>query len=139
MVEGRAGLATVSLSRSGGVAVAAAVEGRHQVGVDIEWADARPQGLARVVLARGEDLPSGDDGPLRLWTRKEAVLKATGAGLTVDPQGVRIDGLTVVAGPAGPWWLADIDLAPGLIGSVAVRAHDARIAAVARLDTSLRR
>jgi len=72
----------LSLSHAGGVTLAALSEG--PVGIDHE-----PLGVnvPRDVVAH----PSETDDPLRLWVRKEAVLKATGLGLRIDPTSFWID------------------------------------------------
>jgi 4'-phosphopantetheinyl transferase len=89
----------VSLSYSGDMAVVA-LTGVGEAGVDIEEvADTDFDGFATVTLAV-EELPAMDavtaeDLPLaraRVWARKEAVLKATGHGLVVDPREVVVTG-----------------------------------------------
>ena len=74
----------VSLSHSGAVTVAAA-SAEAPVGVDMEPRDAPPERLAAI-----RDVARGDD--LTHWTRVEAVLKADGRGLRVDPREVGIQG-----------------------------------------------
>lgn len=104
-----------SLSRSGRWAAIALAGG--PCGVDIEQAqDAmRLAPLHADVVAPGEPLPPGPDGVLRTWVRKEALLKATGAGLTRPMTGVRAD----EAMSRG--LLRDLDGLPGgLVGAVAV-------------------
>ena len=59
----------------------------------------------------------------RCWTRKEAVLKATGVGLNVEPA------LTYVGTGAQPasqqaWLLADVATEPGYAAAVALRRPD---------------
>ena len=88
----------VSLSHGGGwIAAAAYVHGR--VGVDVEAGrDVAPE-LARrccstaelAWLERAADAQTRDERFLRLWTAKEAYLKAIGTGLGVDPRSVSID------------------------------------------------
>lgn len=66
----------------------------------------------------------------RTWTRKEALLKATGEGLsspmnaiTLGPDGVR--GWTGDGAPDGPAWLHDLQPAPGYPAAVAGLGHAA--------------
>lgn len=72
----------LSISKAGGLVLAAIADG--PVGIDHE-----PSGsdVQREVVAH----PSETDDTLRLWVRKEAVLKATGLGLQVDPRSFLID------------------------------------------------
>ena len=84
----------MSLSHAGGWAVAAVHPGTR-VGVDIEPAREIPPAFARYFLSPGESsaLAGWPDRPTSLlaaWTIKEAVLKATGRGLSVPPSTVRI-------------------------------------------------
>ena len=82
----------VSLSHAGGVTVAAA-SADAPVGIDIEPRDAPPERLAAI-----HDVAGGDD--LAHWTRVEAVLKADGRGLRVDPRAVGIHGSRATLGAA---------------------------------------
>lgn len=90
--------------------------------------------LARVVLAPGEPPAAGTHGLLRTWTRTEAVLKAAGTGLAVDPRALRVSdaaghpevrvldpvaAAAAVAGPGIGWWLADLDLGANHVGALA--------------------
>lgn len=83
----------VSLSHAGGL-VLAAVAPRRAVGVDAEPWDTAPERLDAIRALT--DVPaqvSGEDGllsALRHWTRVEAVLKADGRGLRVDPAAVQV-------------------------------------------------
>jgi 4'-phosphopantetheinyl transferase len=59
---------------------------------------------------------------LRLWTRKEALLKADGRGLMHDPRQVTVgldDGeMRAIAFDGRSWTLRDLTLAPGLAAAV---------------------
>ena len=79
----------VSLSRADGV-VAVAVSPDSPVGIDVERvaAGAFP-GFADVALHPQERASSPRECSM-LWVRKEALLKATGHGLHLDPRQVRI-------------------------------------------------
>ena len=117
----------VSLSRTTGVALAAVADGQS-VGADVETvARFGETGVAGVLLHPGEHADGPDDLAV-IWVRKEALLKATGRGLTTDPATVRVSAageaprvLAWPDGPAGPrpTWLVDVDLAPGLRAAVA--------------------
>jgi 4'-phosphopantetheinyl transferase len=116
-----------------GVAFARAVA----VGLDVEEAlPARPHAsLAAYVLSARElatlaRLPesSKDTALLRYWTRKEALLKATGHGLYIAPADVTVSGpldapalLEWAAAPALEQWLYlhDLHPDPGHIAAVA--------------------
>lgn len=87
-----------SLSHSG-ERVVLAVARDLAVGVDVERLDARRDAAALIpaVLSAAEQavvaaLPAAERGPalLRYWTRKEALLKATGDGLAVAPSGITV-------------------------------------------------
>ena len=64
------------------------------VGVDVERRRRDVEvGVARIAFADDERAELEDDGPdafLACWTRKEAVLKALGHGLAVDPKSVSV-------------------------------------------------
>jgi phosphopantetheinyl transferase len=64
------------------------------VGVDVERLDRDVEpGVARIAFAddeRAELYDAGPDAFLACWTRKEAVLKALGHGLAVDPKSVSV-------------------------------------------------
>lgn len=121
-----------SLSRSGQWA-AVAVAAAPTVGVDIErfpprlpldevMATAATPAEHRQLEAFGGT--ERELAALRLWTRKEAVLKAFGAGLTIDPG--RIDTTAdPVADPAGrlpACRLAELALPAAVVGAVAAPA-----------------
>jgi 4'-phosphopantetheinyl transferase len=71
------------------------------VGVDVESRDREVEpGVARIAFADDERAELEDAGPdafLACWTRKEAVLKALGHGLAVDPKSVSVTFLDGVA------------------------------------------
>lgn len=111
----------VSLSRAAGLALAA-VSTAGPVGVDVEPAGrADFAGFADVAVHPHEEAHE----PTRTWVRKEALLKATGWGLAVDPRHVRLDGRRVVSWegdlPAPDRCrLEDLPLPEGYVGAVAV-------------------
>jgi 4'-phosphopantetheinyl transferase len=104
----------VSLAHVPG-AVAVAITDAGPVGVDLERVEATGfDGFDDVVLAPGETASTPAERA-RLWTRKEAVLKATGDGLTRDPRTVDVRGSTALGAH-----LLDVDLPGALAGAVAV-------------------
>jgi 4'-phosphopantetheinyl transferase len=112
----------LSLGRAPGLVVVA-VSTAGPVGVDVEPAGrAGFPGFEDVAAHPQEE---GRD-PTLTWVRKEAVLKATGWGLAIDPRGVRLDdGPRLVSwderlpAPAR-CWLHDLPLTHGYVGAVAV-------------------
>lgn len=134
----------LSLSRAGR-SVAIAVSFAGPVGIDIESVDAAAQsGFDDVAFGPAECDRLATAGPPDLrtatWTAKEAVLKATGDGLRVDPRELevafagRLRGgpprLALVGWPGSPvpigsFQLSALDAGPGLVGTIAVIA-DAR-------------
>jgi 4'-phosphopantetheinyl transferase len=99
-----------------------------ELGVDIEiertlrdW-----ESIAERYFTAGEraalgQLPSAerDRAFLRAWTRKEALFKATGDGLSRALDGQPED--------SGRWWLEDLDPAPGFAAALVVEDEPARI------------
>jgi 4'-phosphopantetheinyl transferase len=117
----------VSLARSAGLSLVALTEG-GPVGVDLERDDAAAfDGFARAALHPDERARTAQEGT-RTWVRKEAVLKATGQGLGVDPRAVRISearqppALMDWQAPDDPGevWLADVPVTDGWSAAVAV-------------------
>jgi 4'-phosphopantetheinyl transferase len=117
----------LSMSRAADLVVVALAD--VPVGVDVERAGSAGGALAGAALADGEQPAPGPDGVLRTWVRKEAVLKAAGTGLSVDPRGLRVSDAAgrarvTATGPAAPpdgtrWWLTDLDLGPGHVAALA--------------------
>ena len=129
-----------NLSHSGEIVLLAIARGVAP-GIDVEALRPRPRALQlaqryftaaeAAVLAR---LPEGDRQQTfyRLWTAKEAVLKALGRGLAFGLDrvgfGLAADGITVlpqdfqdVAAPASAWQLHALAPAPGHLGALAWR------------------
>lgn len=126
----------VSVSHSGDrVAVALSTAG--PVGVDVEEVKPDPGGIPQLALAptERESLqaiaePDREAAFIRMWVRKEAVLKATGHGLRISPEQV------VVSGPDEDpalvsWPLA---IAPGGVQLRALDPGDGYTGAVAVLS-----
>lgn len=80
-----------------GAWIAAAVAAAGRIGIDVEPVRPVPEGLVARCLAPSElaalaPLPPAEatDRFFRFWTAKEAYLKATGLGLSVDPRAVAV-------------------------------------------------
>ncbi|MGO9096664.1 MAG: 4'-phosphopantetheinyl transferase family protein [Bryobacteraceae bacterium] len=115
-----AGAVSFNLSHSG-IYTTAAVSRNREVGIDLERI--RPDAAGRDIAARffsGEerawlDATPGVESFFRLWTAKEAVLKAMGTGLSTP-----LNRLSVRPGQdAPPWNLRELDLAPDYASAVA--------------------
>jgi 4'-phosphopantetheinyl transferase len=107
----------VSLAHSA-TAVVVAMQWDTPVGIDIEPAAQRAETLQAIRALAGE-------GSTRRWTQVEAILKADGRGLRVDPAQVSIErvGDTLlgrVADRPTRYRLSDVTLDPALQVSVAV-------------------
>jgi 4'-phosphopantetheinyl transferase len=114
-----------------------------ELGVDLELLRplARPEALAQRIctaaeLAAWEKLPEADldAALLRLWTAKEAALKALGTGLggglrnvELELDGSRPPRLRRLCGAAEGWQLLVADPAPGLLCTVVVRGGGRRL------------
>jgi 4'-phosphopantetheinyl transferase len=114
-----------------------------EVGIDIELARPlrRSEGIARRICTDGEiealarlSEEYRDTELLRLWTCKEAALKAIGTGLPGGVKNVEIsfsDGgppkLSRLRGENNEWTLLQPELTPGLLCSVVVRGSGWRI------------
>lgn len=136
-----------NLSHSGDLAVVAAARG-GEVGVDVEAAGRLRDvdGLSAMVMTAEERaafaaLPTDRRKAafLRLWTRKEALLKADGRGLMHDPRqltvGLDEDERRTVAFDGRSWTLCDLAPAPGLAGTLCV---EGTLGAIRRRDVTPR-
>lgn len=117
-----------SLTHAGDL-VGVAVWPAGPVGLDVE--PVRPMtdldGMVRHVgsaaeLAGGRRVTA--EGFFAAWTRKEALLKATGDGLAGSMAAITLDGATVREwsgehAPDGPMWLRDLRPAPGYAAALA--------------------
>lgn len=93
-VAGKAG-PPVSMSHAGGIVLVATADA--PVGVDVEPLAVAQNGVGRLALSASEQtelagLPEVDRGDalIRWWVRKEAVLKATGHGMELEPRLVEV-------------------------------------------------
>jgi 4'-phosphopantetheinyl transferase len=126
-----------NLSRTQGTMLLAVSLG-IEVGVDVERIRDGPwHGLPAHVLTRGEqtdlescDLQSRAQMFLTYWVRKEAVLKAAGVGLAIEPLLVEVTapwkraGITAIPpelAPASRWTLVDLPV-PGCAAALAAEA-----------------
>jgi 4'-phosphopantetheinyl transferase len=116
-----------NVSHSGGLALLALARS-VEVGVDVEVQHAVPQALdlaqryfAPAEAAALEPLPEAVRAAafLRLWTRKEAQLKATGSGLA--------DSLATPHTLPGPWTMVEFAADANHPAALAVRAAEARL------------
>lgn len=126
-----------SVSTTGNLCVVAIARGAP-IGVDVEQVTPRP-GLDRIMASRfapqEAEAIGALDGEARLrafyncWTRKEAYLKATGAGLAIPLDRVvvsvadeRPEILALGDGDPAAWALTNLDLESDIAGSLAIEA-----------------
>lgn len=128
----------VGLAHSGEAALVA-VASEMEVGVDVELLRPGTESwsLTSHALTPGErerlealPAPERSEAFLSTWTRKEALLKAVGVGLALDPQLIELDGRKIVSappelGPPEEWTLVDVPLA-GYAAALALRGPLAR-------------
>lgn len=126
-----------NLSHAGGFACLA-VHPDLEVGLDIEAHRDVEDEIADRFFSASEVAAlshlSGQDrqaGFFRCWTRKEAVIKALGGGLSIpldafdvslDERAATLDRLDPAYGTAADWALAPFSLGPTLVGCVAARS-----------------
>jgi 4'-phosphopantetheinyl transferase len=112
----------VSVSHSADVVVVAAAQ-RGRIGVDVEQVEPVMAGrIPPLLLAPGETVSTAAD-IVQLWTRKEAVVKATGDGMRVPLEQVVLaaDGeLTGYPGQLPTARVVDFDAVPGYRGALAM-------------------
>ena len=92
--------------------VVLAVTDTGLVGVDVEAGTNTVDELAGMILHPDEPIASGAD-LLRVWVRKEAVLKATGHGIARPMIDVNLDDLPAGAG------VRDVDADDGYVAAIA--------------------
>lgn len=118
----------VSLAHANDQALVA-VGRRWPLGVDIERVRELPDAEAFKLACFTErerallDDAADESELIKLWTRKEALLKATGEGLRTAPREVEV----LTPEPRPGWQLADLTPAAGYVGAVAVGAKTRRV------------
>ncbi len=121
-VRGVPALASVAYTDGLVVAAVAATGAAAELGVDVELD--RPDPVRAADLGALLGVPPA--AALRRWTQVEAVLKATGHGLRVDPGLVRFgQGTARVDGRAATYRVRDVDGPPGFAISLAWRPRSA--------------
>lgn len=128
---------------SSGACVLVGVSAGREIGVDVEREDQRflePEELSRMarrVLTPAEQAGLEDlareqrpGAFLRAWTRKEALLKALGTGLSREPNTLEVGlesfaGERVLDGKLFPGRALDLRAPPGFLASVVVAAESA--------------
>jgi 4'-phosphopantetheinyl transferase len=123
MSPGSARDVKVSLAYSG-TSIIAAVSRGAAIGVDAELRDPDAFDDRREAVRALAPAPRDDADPLRRWTRIEAVLKADGRGLRVDPRSVTFAAepdrlLATVAGGDRRYAVRDVPLGTDLYVTVA--------------------
>ena len=130
-----------NLSHSGGWAALAVCDRALRLGIDIEAHRTVEDGIARRFFSAAEQrdlaaLAPADRavGFFRAWTRKEALVKACGPGLsmgldtfdvTLGPGAARLT--RIAGGRAEDWALIDLAPGPAMAGALAVEARGAPV------------
>ncbi|MGW5271515.1 4'-phosphopantetheinyl transferase family protein [Streptomyces sp. NPDC004044] len=112
-----------SVSHAGGLAGVAVAD--RAVGLDVEDATAGERPVAAALTERERATCRDYADFARLWTRKEAVLKAVGKGLAIHPGRIEVLGSTLLAlpeelGRPEDYALRDVPLPVPYVGSLAV-------------------
>lgn len=144
-IEGLARPLPFNLSHSGDLALVAVSNGA-EVGVDIEKIRPGPEfpALARQFFSVGEiqwisSLAPEDRSPafFRLWVLKEACIKAAGGGLSIplDQFEMRVTDSqatmhTEATELTGPWFVHELNIAPGYCAAVAVRVEECDVVSI---------
>src|SRR5262249_42644628 len=126
-----------NLSHSGEFVALALVRARS-IGIDIEAERALTDAplLARRILApreheRFEALPDRARGAylLAAWTRKEAVLKAIGTGISGGLSSVDVldDSVVAAGNTAATWSVQTLSMPPGFHGAIAIEGEAPRL------------
>ena len=141
-----------NISHSGEFVLVALALGR-EVGVDVEQLDPRVEleQIAARMFCRGEQhdlmsLPPGERlrGFFCCWCRKEAIIKASGEGLSMALDqfdvSLRCAEPVVLVAPAAPaaeqnrWMVRDLDVGPGYAAAVAAEGLDWRVTTLQALS-----
>lgn len=107
-----------SLAHSGSQVALLVSDGACGVDVECVRAGRVSATLYRRIVGR-DDEPRDIELFFRYWTRKEAVMKAHGMGLSLAPERIGVDfaganaGVVRVDGLATPLWVCDLALVPG--------------------------
>lgn len=116
----------LSVARAGALTMVATCD-LASIGVDVERTDAvaEPGGVLHPCEGSTDAA-----GRTITWVRKEALLKATGHGLRIDPTTVRLSAPDAPAellewpeSPTPASWLCDVPTAPGYVAALAVMAR----------------
>jgi 4'-phosphopantetheinyl transferase len=117
-----------NLSRSGGLALVAVA--RRELGVDVEAlrTDTSLEDVAELVLSAADRarLRTGQCGAAtlyRVWTRKEAVLKAWGDGLNRSAANVPSVEEVVLSDDGRQWSVVDVRAPNGYVAAVAIEGE----------------
>jgi 4'-phosphopantetheinyl transferase len=116
-----------SVSHVGGLAGVAVSD--RAVGLDVEDVAAGVHPLTAALTDRERARCSTYADSARVWTRKEAVLKAVGKGLAIHPRRIEVLGSTLLTlpdelGSPADYALRDLPLPAPYVGSLAVRGPE---------------